>query len=114
MGHTITTEAQCHTTTLPHYHTTTLLSMSTTTQTPTLPTTIPGKSQYLEVPHNTRRRLSSTSSLTSESSTFYGTPREHIQHEGMLEALDKIEDEMVKVEETDEDWEYKKRMDLAQ
>merc|ERR1712002_147167 len=79
------------------------------------PTVIPGGNrQYLEVPHNTRRRLSSTSSLASDSSTFYGTPREHIQHEGMLEALDKIEDEMVKVEETDEDWEYKKRMDLAQ
>merc|ERR1712126_486131 len=89
-------------------------SNSATYNPATQPTMIPGNTQYLEVPHNTRRRLSSTSSLTSDSSTFYGTPREHIQHEGMLEALDKIEDEMVKVEETDEDWEYKKRMDLAQ
>merc|ERR1711955_49679 len=97
----------------------TLLIMSMDTNTHTLnpdteSTVIPGHTKYLEVPHNTRRRLSSTSSLASDSSTFYGTPREHIQHEGMLEALDKIEDGMVKVEETDEDWEYKKRMDLAQ
>merc|ERR1711955_72485 len=89
-------------------------SSSNTSSPATQPTLIPSNTQYLEVPHNTRRRLSSTSSLASDSSTFYGTPREHIQHEGMLEALDKIEDEMVKIEETDEDWEYKKRMDLAQ
>merc|ERR1712002_953420 len=100
-----------------HYSTLYIISMDTNTHRDspaTQPTTIPGHTKYLEVPHNTRRRLSSTSSLASDSSTFYGTPREHIQHEGMLEALDKIEDEMVKVEETDEDWEYKKRMDLAQ
>merc|ERR1712126_722454 len=89
-------------------------SSSATSSPVTQSTMTPSNTQYLEVPHNTRRRLSSTSSLTSDSSTFYGTPREHIQHEGMLEALDKVEDEMVKAEETDEDWEYKKRMDLAQ
>merc|ERR1712180_1339 len=89
-------------------------SKSNTSRRASQPSIIPSNTQYLEVPHNTRRRLSSTSSLASDSSTFYGTPREHIQHEGMLEALDKIEDEMVKLEETDEDWEYKKRMDLAQ
>merc|ERR1712002_1071573 len=95
-------------------YTTQLSNIMDTSNPASQPTVIPGNRQYLEVPHNTRRRLSSTSSLASDSSTFYGTPREHIQHEGMWETLDKIEDEMVKVEETDEDWEYKKRMDLAQ